>query len=114
MKERDALEHRDPPKALGRVLERVLHILHDGLLADGLLDAPLRLDVERVRIEMLDLALPLELGAHVPVARLSQELGEPCGVILGGVCELGLCLRINHYFKDQKGRKKYALLATAA
>lgn len=66
----------------------MLHVLRDGRLADRLLDLALRLDVVRVRVQPLDLAV----CADVPVTRLEQELSESRGVGSDGGGELGLGL----------------------
>ena len=70
----------------------MLHVLQHRLLPDRLLDLALRLDIERVRVQVLDLALAVELGAILALACLAQELGEARGVVLRGVREVGLAL----------------------
>ncbi len=56
------LEHRDPPKALGRILQGVGHILQDGLLPDSFLDLPLGLNIERIRVQAGDFPLLCQFG----------------------------------------------------
>lgn len=70
----------------------MLHVLRDRLLPDRLLDLALRLDVERVAVQSLDLPLLLELRAVLPLARLPKELGEARGVVLRGGGEVRLRL----------------------
>ena len=81
----DSLKHRNAPEGLGRVLERVLQVLQDGLLLDRLLNLALRLDAEGVRFEEHAFALGLELGFVLPLARLADELRKLRGIVLGGV-----------------------------
>ena len=70
----------------------MLHVLHDRLLPDRLLDLALRLDVVRIRVQARDLALLCHLRAIVPLARLAQQLRKARRVRLRGLCELWLCL----------------------
>lgn len=88
----DSLEHCDPPKALRRVLQRMLHVLHHRLLPDCLLYPPLRLDVERICVKPLDVALLGELGLGLARAGLAQELRETRRVILSCCSNFWLCL----------------------
>ena len=70
----------------------MLHVLHDCLLANGLFDTMLRLDVEWVCIEGCDLALADNLCLLCTLSVLSQELSESCGVGLCSRCYFRLCL----------------------
>lgn len=88
----DSLKHRHPSKRLRRVLQRMLHVLHDRLLPDRLLDFALRLDVVWVRVQTRDLALLCHLRSVVPLARLAQQFHEARRVRLRGLCELRLRL----------------------
>jgi hypothetical protein len=58
----------------------MFHILHDGLLTNGLLDPSLRLHVEWVRIERSNLALLGKLCFLLPGTRLTQEFCEAAWV----------------------------------
>lgn len=78
------------PEELWRILERVHHVLRDSLHPNLLLDPSLRLNIERVIVELLDGLAALgvfELSAH-----RSKGFGEAFGVILDDVGEVGLGL----------------------
>jgi hypothetical protein len=73
----------------------MLHILHNRLLPNRFLDLTLRLDIERIHIQALDLLLLLDLCRVLPFLRLFEKFSEACGVVLGcgGEFWLGLCER---------------------
>jgi hypothetical protein len=70
----------------------MLHIFHHGLLPDSLLDPTLRLNIEWVCIQRLNLPLSLQLKIFLSIAKLGEELGEPRRVTNNGIGELRLCL----------------------
>lgn len=67
----------------------MLHVLKDRLLPDGLLDAPLRLHIERIGVHSLDGRLRLDMARP----RLAEELREAGGIVLRGMRDLRLRLR---------------------
>src|SRR5882762_6539838 len=69
----------------------MLHILHNSLLSNRLLDPALRLDIKGISIKCLDFALLSEL----PIPRLSKQFSKSSRVRLGRCCNLGLCLRLS-------------------
>lgn len=52
-----SLEHRDPTKALWRILKSMSHVLHHGLLPDRFLYSLLRLNVVGICVEGFNLPL---------------------------------------------------------
>lgn len=72
---------------LGRMLHRILKILHHALLPDHLLDLPLLLHVERIVVQPTNELLPLEPLALLPRNIIIHYLREPLGVLQGG-CQL--------------------------
>lgn len=70
----------------------MLHVLHDRLLPDRFFYPPLRLNVERIGIQALDLALLRELRVGMARPRLSEKFSETPWVVHCCVDEIGLHL----------------------
>ena len=66
----------------------MFHVLYYSLLPDRLLDSPLSLEVKGIRVHGFDRGLRL----YLPRPRLAEQFREPCGVVLGRTCNLGLGL----------------------
>lgn len=73
----------------GVMFHGILQVLHDPFLTYHVLDLPLVLDIERVVVESLNLALPVESFSPFAILSLVQHAGEPHRVFDGG-CELWL------------------------
>ncbi len=63
------------------MLHGILQVLHHSLLSDDLGDLGLGVDVERVRIQHLDLPLPLGSLSAISLVGLGIDLGESRGVL---------------------------------
>ena len=66
----------------------MFQILNNGLVSNNLLDSPLRFNVERIRVEPLDLPHTI----HLCVPRLSQEFCKPSWIRLSGIGQFRLSL----------------------
>ena len=93
------VEHDDGPERLGRRLHGVLVVFVDVLESDRLLDLTLRLHIERVGVEQVDLSLARSLG---PIARLVcltkqrlhlRRVGAEDGGVEGGLPVRSCCMR---------------------
>ena len=69
----------------------MLHVLHNHLLADSLLNAMLSLNIKWVSVERCNLVLPVKFGLLCAIAELLQELCEMCGVGLSDGGYFRLC-----------------------
>jgi hypothetical protein len=67
------VEHDDGSERLGRRLHGVLVVFVDVLESDRLLDLTLRLHVERVGVEQVDLSLARSLGPLARLVRLTKQ-----------------------------------------
>ena len=63
------------------MLHGILQVLHNSLLSDDLSNLGLGVDVERVRIQHLDLPLPFGSLAAISLVGLGIDLGESGGVL---------------------------------
>lgn len=67
----------------------MVQVLHDSLLPNRLFYPSLRLDVERICLQLRDLCLRL----HLPLPCLPKQFGEACWVVLSGLYNLWVGLR---------------------
>lgn len=76
----------------------MFHVLHDSLLSYSFFDLSLCLDVERIGVERLDRASPLQFCGNVLFLHLPHQRGESRGVMFDRICQLGLglsCREVN-------------------
>ena len=97
------LKHSHPPERFRAIFERMLQVLHDGLLSYSLFYPPLCFNVVRVGVERLDLALPRQFGLVVPFLQLPEERSESLGRTFRRLSKLGLGLSYNRN-RSTRGR----------